>query len=103
MGQRKNPAGSTRERGAPRGRAGTADLRALRNSLLCRLLDSALEVLLYELGAEHHFRIVLGGVLDLLEVVQPAVLVDPVDRRDQPHRLLRARVEMLMNGVRRYV
>src|SRR5713101_7058021 len=35
------------------------------------LLDPALEIFLDELGAEHDLGIVLGGVLDLLQVVQP--------------------------------
>src|SRR5882672_10650592 len=67
------------------------------------LLDPALQVFLDELGGEHDLGVVLGGVLELLQIVQPAVLVDPVDRRDQPHGLLPARVEMLMDGVRRNV
>src|SRR5258708_31312967 len=51
------------------------------------LPDLSFEVFLDELGGEHDLGIVLGSVLDLLQIVQPAVLVDPVDRRDQPHRL----------------
>src|SRR2546427_6137895 len=39
-----------------------------------------------QLSAEHDLGIVLRSILDLLQVVQPAVLVDPVDRRDEPHR-----------------
>src|SRR5258706_6008886 len=67
------------------------------------LLDPALQVFLDELGGEHDLGVVLGSVLELLQIVQPAILVDPVDRRDQPHGLLRARVEMLMDGVGRNI
>src|SRR5258707_9931547 len=67
------------------------------------LPDLSLEVFLDELGREHDLGVVLGSVLELLQIVQPAVLVDPVDRRDQAHRLVRCRVEMLMDGVWRDV
>src|SRR5260370_4715125 len=59
--------------------AGAANSRALGTHrvlcALCGLFDPALEVFLDELGGEHDLGIVLGGVLDLLKVVQPAVLV----------------------------
>src|SRR6267378_7321003 len=79
---------------APGATAGAANARVRHASgrrALRGLLDPALQVFLDELGGEHDFGIVFGSVLDLLQVVQPAVLVDPVDRRDEPHRLLPAR------------
>src|SRR5882762_10214740 len=75
---------------APGATAGAANARvghASGRRALRWLLDPALQVFLDELGGEHDLGIVFGGVLDLLQVVQPAVLVDPVDRRDQPHGL----------------
>src|SRR5258706_9223461 len=62
------------------------------------LLDPAIQVFLDELGAEHDLGVVLRSVLELLQVVQPAVLEDPDDRRDQAHRLVRLRVDILCVG-----
>src|SRR5437660_12178892 len=67
------------------------------------LLGPAPKIFLDELGVEHRLGVVLRSVLDLLQIVQPAVLVDPVDRRDQPHRLLRNSVTLLVYRVRRHV
>src|SRR6267154_79044 len=67
------------------------------------LPDLSFDVFLDQLGSEQHLGVVLRSVLDLLQVVQPAVLVDPVDRRDQPYRLVRCGVEMLVDRVGRYV
>src|SRR5712692_4475052 len=61
------------------------------------------EVFLHQLCGEDYARIVFGAVLELLEVVQPAGLVDPVGRRDEARRLVGAGVEMLVDGVRRDV
>src|SRR3970040_2211420 len=55
------------------------------------LLHLRREVALDHFGGEHDAGVVLGRVLDLLEVVQAGILVDAVDRRDQPHRPARIR------------
>src|SRR5687767_10862731 len=64
-----------------------------------RLLDLRHQVALDRFGVEHDLRVVLRGVLQLLEIVQAAVLVDAVDCGDEPHRPARVRVEMLVDGV----
>src|SRR5258706_9687530 len=51
------------------------------------LLDPALQVFLDELGGEHDLCVVLGGVPELLPILQPPVLVDPGDSPDQTHPL----------------
>jgi hypothetical protein len=63
----------------------------------------ASEILRDDLGGQHQRRVVLGRVLDLLEVVQTAESVDAVDRRDQPHRPIRVGIEMLVDGVGRNI
>ena len=47
--------------------------------------------------------VVFRRVLDLLQIVQPALLEDAVDGRDQPQRPLRVGIEMLVDRVRRHV
>src|SRR4029453_14126479 len=44
--------------------------------------------------------IVFRRILDLLEIVQAAILVDAVGARDQPRRARGIRVEVLMNRAR---
>src|SRR5882724_12321468 len=56
-----------------------------------------------QLRGQSDGRVVLRRVLELLEIVQPAGLVDPVGGRDQARGLVGAGIEMLMDGVRRYV
>src|ERR1700693_6404693 len=57
--------------------------------------------------ALHHLRrqddggIVLGRVLDLLEVIQATRLEDAIDDRDDADRLLRAGIEVLVDRVGR--
>src|SRR6185436_11643458 len=63
----------------------------------------ALQVRVDDLRVQLHARVVFRRVLDLLEVVQPARLEDAVDDRDQAHRPVGARVEVLVDRVRRHV
>src|SRR5882672_11922838 len=58
---------------------------------------------LHQLRRHLHPGPVFGRILELLEVVQAARLVDAVHRRDEPHRPLRIGVEMLARGIRRDV
>src|SRR5258705_5797475 len=50
----------------------------------------AVQVLGNDLRTQLHARLVFGGILDLLEIVQPACLEDAIDDRDHPHRLVPA-------------
>src|SRR5690349_1316693 len=70
---------------------------------LRRRLDPAREELLHQLRRDRHAGAVLGRVLELLEVVQPRRLEDPVHGADEAHRALRVRVEVLARGVGRDV
>src|SRR5215472_11181404 len=83
--------------------SGTTAFPAMLRSWLRRLPDLRLEVALDEVGGEDDFRVVLRRVLELLEVVQAAIPVDAIDRRDQAHWPCRVGVEVLVNGVRRDV
>jgi len=62
--------------------SGTTAFRPCGAPGLGRLPDLGFEVALDELRGERHLGIVLGRVFELLQVVQPAVLVDAVDRGD---------------------
>src|ERR1051325_210405 len=61
------------------------------------------QILSHELGRQRDARIVLGRILDLLEIVQAAVLVDAVGAGDQPRRPLWIAVEMLVDRAGRNV
>src|SRR5438309_10628523 len=65
---------------AAQARRKSAGRDSMRPKALRGLLDPALQVFLDQFGAEHDLGIVLGSVRYLLQIVQPAVLVDPVDR-----------------------
>src|SRR6266850_7714936 len=67
------------------------------------LAQHFLEIPPNQLRGKSDGRIVLRRVLELLQVVQPAGLVDPVGGRDQARGLVGAGIEMLMDGVRRDV
>src|SRR5258708_13971327 len=70
---------------------------------LGRRPDAPGQELLHQLGRDRDAGAVLGRVLDLLEVVQAARLVDAVHGRDEAHRLLRIGVEVLAGGIGRDV
>src|SRR5262245_18933993 len=74
--------------------AGTATQRLWLRHFLCRSCD----VLRYQLCREHHLGVVFRCVLDLLEVVEPGILVDAVDAGDEPRRARRIGVEVLVDG-----
>src|SRR5436190_19178130 len=61
------------------------------------------QIRVHTLRVEFHRRVVFRRVLELLEVVQAARLEDAVHDRNEPYRLVGARVEVLMNGVGRDV
>src|SRR5262249_39009255 len=61
------------------------------------------QILAHEVRRQRDARVVLGRILELLEIVQPAVLVDPVGAGYQPRRQLRIAVEMLMDRAGRDV
>src|SRR5258706_13280619 len=67
------------------------------------LAQHFLEIPPNQLRGQSDGRVVLRRVLELLEIVQPAGLVNPVGGRDQARGLVCAGIEMLMEGVRRYV
>src|SRR5260221_10766990 len=63
------------------------------------LLDLPREVLLDEIRVEHDLGVVLRSVLQLLEVVQSAILVNAVGGGDESRGTLWIRVEMLVDRV----
>jgi hypothetical protein len=65
-----------------------------------RLAGPGGEIVPHQLGRQHDIGIVFRRILDLLEIVQAAILVDAVGARDQPRRPRGIRVEVLMNRAR---
>src|SRR6516165_8489146 len=68
-----------------------------------RLAGPRGEIVLHQLGRQHDVGIVFRRILNLLEIVQAAILVDAVGAGDQPRRPRRIGVEVLMNRARRNV
>src|SRR3954469_12514025 len=88
---------SQSSRQACRGAAACAATTELKPAPWLRYLSSrhlrlALEVLLHPLRGQHEVRVVFGTVLELLEVVQAAGLVDAVGGADEAHRLVGVRI-----------
>src|SRR5437773_11415501 len=67
------------------------------------LAQHFLEIPPNQLRGQSDGRVVLRRVLELLQVVQPAGLVDPVGGRDQARGLVGAGIEMLVDVVWRYL